>query len=188
MILKSIALAGMLAATTALPLPAATNTHTTTGSESLSPAKQGAALLTAIEKDVYEIRTHAETLESLTLKNVSWESHADQLTEIRAHVNEMLNEARRLEAMHDTLPVWQQDAIGRLEAAAPEIVAKTQAALVYMNANHNRLFAASYVRDAKDIASEAGELFTAVRKFNAFGKASSEEARLGETLGISKTE
>ncbi len=100
----------------------------------------------AISKLLNQVKSHAAmasddaaTLESFTRSDLSWESHADQLTVMRDHVNNLLADASKMMEMREEGSPWQQEAIDRIDPLLPVMAAHLSATIDHYNDNRNRL-------------------------------------------------
>src|SRR5438105_237357 len=117
-----------------------------------------------------ELRRDADRLESFTRSNLSWQTHGDQLTRVKEHINQMGVRLERLqEIRHVTTPV-QQQAIDRLVPVAAELASRTQAAIEHLNENRSYLFAPTYTDHLSTIAEQAVTLNDTARGFEEYGK------------------
>ncbi len=74
-----------------------------------------------ISKLFVEIREHAtlaeadaETLDAYTRSNVSWQGHANQLRNVKEHVDDLLRDYNEAQRLRDQGSTWQMQAIDQL--------------------------------------------------------------------------
>src|ERR1700745_857139 len=61
-----------------------------------------------IQSDVSQVRYHAEQLQSFEFHpDLSWQSHADQLSQVKSGVNDMGDRLCRLETIRRVVAPWQ---------------------------------------------------------------------------------
>lgn len=101
---------------------------------------------TAVSEQMEQVKSHAAraedeagTLESYTRSDLHWRTHATQLTIIKEHVNNLIEDANQLKAMRDQGSPWQQEAIDRISALLPEMASQLTATINHFNDNTDRL-------------------------------------------------
>jgi hypothetical protein len=105
----------------------------------------------SISKLLQEVKSHAaladddaHTLASYTLSKLDWSTHANQLTVIKEHVNNLVRDSNRLASMHGEGSPWQQEAIVQITGLLPEMVAHLNATINHLNENKNRVHMKPY--------------------------------------------
>jgi hypothetical protein len=83
-------------------------------------------------------------------------------------VGERTGELQRIS--YSVLP-WQQQAISEVTSHAAQVAASTQAAIVHLRENQNRLFVPEYRDHLTTIAQRSEDLKQTVNKFLAYEKA-----------------
>ena len=131
-----------------------------------------------------KLRVDADQLESYTRSKLSWQSHGDQLTRVKEHINEMDGWLERLQEIRHVASPWQQQAIDRIVPVAVEIASRTQAAIEHLNDNRDYLFAPTYTDHLSTIAERAGTLNDSAKTFVEYGKTQEKLDQLGEKLEI----
>lgn len=81
----------------------------------------------------------AETLESFTRSQVSWESHSGQLERIRENVNNLGKVVQQLNQARSEGSPWQQTAITRINPLMHEIAMQLTATIDHFSANQSRI-------------------------------------------------
>lgn len=127
---------------------------------------KASALLAEIKSQGTELAFNAETLGTLAWNpRSSWQNHALYLDRIKGHINtvgEHISELQQIQ--HGALP-WQQQAIDRITAEAAQVAASTQAAIVHLSENQNRLFDSEYRGHLTTIANSSANMKQTVDRF-----------------------
>ncbi len=118
-------------------------------------AAEASQLLKEVQSRAAVLKSDAWRLESFTRGQLSWETHADQLTQTKEQVNYIGERLLRLMAVRDAVAPWQQQAIDSVMPVAATIAASTEAAIGCLNDNQQVLWKAEYVDHLKTIADHA---------------------------------
>lgn len=130
-----------------------------------------------------KLHRDAGTLEALASSNqVGWQTHAHYLSRAREHINSMGELLARLREIHPAALPWQRQAIERCYPAAVELASRTEAAILHLHDNRNRLRDPQYRNHLGAIAERAGEMKGSVTDFLELGETHEELARLQEKL------
>jgi signal transduction histidine kinase len=144
------------------------------GKEQLAAYLSGRAstLLGEIQQQTAELRLHAETLGTFSWNpRYSWQSHAFYLDGVKGHINAVGERLTELQDMRHAVLPWQQQAIDQVAAHAEQVAASTQAAIVHLRENQNRLFVSEYRDHLTTIANSSGDMKQTVDKFLDYEKA-----------------
>ena len=134
-----------------------------------------------------KLRLDAEKLESFPRSKLSWESHANQLSLVREHVNQIGDRLKRIQEIRHVTSPWQQQAIDRIVPVAAELASRTQAAIEHLNENKSYLFAPTYTDHLSTIAQQAGELKDSVNTFVEYGNTRQKLEQLQQKLEIAQS-
>ena len=108
---------------------------------------------------------HADTLGTFAWNpQYSWQSHGTYLDRVKGHINAVGSRIAKLQRMRNAVLPWQQ-AITEVTAHAAQVAASTQAAIVHLRENQNRLFVSEYRDHLKTIADRSGNMKQTVDKF-----------------------
>jgi hypothetical protein len=154
--------------------PAAAKPENTEVAQMLLEAKQHAA----------ELATDADELESLTRSNVSWQSHADKLEQIKEHVNAMGQLVPKLVASRDSASPWQQQAIDRMIPLLKELAANTSAAIEHLKQHPERPTSGAYTEYLKENTETAHQLSDMISSFWRYGQTRAKLENLEQKLEI----
>jgi signal transduction histidine kinase len=146
--------------------------------------KEASDLLGEIRDVSGRLRRDADRLESFTRSKLNWQSHGDQLTLVKDHINQMGGRLERLQQIRHVTSPWQQQAIDRIMPIAVELASRTQAAIEHLNENRSYLFAPTYTDHLGTIAEQASTLNDAANDFLEYGKAQDKLEQLRQKLEI----
>jgi hypothetical protein len=100
----------------------------------------------AVSKLLDEVKSHAalvdedaHTLAAYTRSDMGWSTHAQQLTVIKEHVNDLIRDSNQIASMRDEGSPWQQEAIDRISGLLPEMASNLTATINHLNDNQNRI-------------------------------------------------
>jgi hypothetical protein len=127
-------------------------------------------LLEDIELQSADLQRDADTLESYTHSDVSWESHADELNHMREDINRIGQTIQRLQGLRGSASSWQQEAIDRIIPVAQRLASNTQAAIEHLDQFTKRLQDPQYQQYLESNAEAAAQLTSMVREFVEYGK------------------
>lgn len=146
--------------------------------------KEASNLLGEVRTLSGELRNDADRLESFRLSNLSWQTHGDQLTRVKEHINAMGDRLERLQEIRHVTAPWQQQAINQIVPVAVEIASRTQAAFEHLNENQSYLFAPTYTDHLTTIAEQARTLNDSASGFVEYGDTQERLDQLQEQLEI----
>ncbi len=159
--IASLLLAGSLFATPREIQPC----EPTPTSSSWDFPSEASSLLKEVHGVAGQLRRDADRLESLNRSKVSWQSHAQQLNQVREHINSSGEVLARLnQVRHVTLP-WQQQAIDRINPLMKDLASRTESAILHLNENRTYLFAPDYQELLSTISDRADELHDSVSTY-----------------------
>jgi hypothetical protein len=146
--------------------PAAKAADTSSGSSQeirqlLSQVKTEAI---ALERDTEDLASFART------KQVSWQSHAAQLSLISEHINKGGELLTKLDAARGTASPWQHQAIDRIYPILKELDDNTEATINHLKDNQSNVHLPAYEDYAKAGADLAKELATLVSDYVEYGE------------------
>jgi len=146
---------------------------------------RASTLLAQIQQEATGLRLHAETLGRFAWNpQYSWQSHAFYLDRVKGHINAVGESIAQLQQIHHTVLPWQQQAITEVTSHAAQVAASTQAAIVHLRENQNRLFVSEYRDHLTAIAGRSGDMKQTVDKFLAYEKAQQKFRQLQNELEL----
>lgn len=81
----------------------------------------------------------AETLESYSRSEVSWQTHGNRLMAIKDHANELIDDFNRLSTMRAEASAWQEEAIDRVNPLLHEMADHLQATVNHFKQNKDKV-------------------------------------------------
>jgi hypothetical protein len=148
-------------------------------------SRRASALLAEIKKETAELTLHADTLGTFARSpRYSWQSHAFCLERVKGHINAVGERTAELQQIRYSVLPWQQLAITEVTSHAAQVAASTQAAIVHLGENQNRLFVSEYRDHLTTIADRSGDMKQTVDKFLEFEKAQQKFQELQNKLEL----
>jgi len=146
--------------------------------------REASDLLREIRDVSGRLRMAADRLESFTRSKLSWQSHGDQLTLVKDHINQMGGRLERLQQIRHVIVPWQEQAIDRMVPIAVELASRTQAAIEHLNENRSHLSAPIYTDHLGTIAEQTSTLNDSANDFLEYGRAQDKLEQLRQKLEI----
>ena len=137
-----------------------------------------------IQFDAQQARYHADRLQTFARDgDMTWDSHADQLDELKTEVNDMGAKLCRLETIRRVVAPWQQKEIDRIASTLRLMADSTQDAINFGNTHQRDLWLASYRTYANNIFADAQSLANSVDHAVEYARTSREYHELGHEMG-----
>ena len=143
-----------------------------------------AALLQQARDQAAALSRDADELEALTRSNVSWQSHATKLEDMKDHVNAMGRLVPKLVASRDSASPWQQQAVDRMVPLLKELAANTTAAIQHVSQNQERPTSGNYTEYLKENSETAHQLSDMISSFVRYGQTRAKLENLEQKLEI----
>ena len=156
-----------------------------TANAAVGPDPEHVTKLLAEAKTIaLQLKDDAVAMEGFTRMNVSWESHAVAINQIRDHVNALeKQEAKLKDVRHEAAP-WQKTAIDRIVPYLDELEGYTAAVIERLNDQPKRLFTDEYKDFLAANADYATDLAAMIGDFVDYGRTRDRLERLGNKLEI----
>jgi hypothetical protein len=148
-------------------------------------SEQVSKLLSEAKTMAFQLKEDAVTMESFTRMNVSWQSHAAAINQIKDHINALGRQATKLKDARSTGSPWQQTAIDRITPFLDELTGYTSAVIEHIDGEKKHT-PAEYTDYLEANADYATDLAAMIGDFVDFGKTKNRLQRLGEKLEIPK--
>ena len=148
-------------------------------------SEQVSKLLSEAKTMSFQLKEDAVTMESFTRMNVSWESHAAAINQIKDHVNALGRQAAKLKDARSTGSSWQQTAIARITPFLDELTGYTSAVIEHINGEKKHT-PAEYKDYLEANADYASDLAAMIGDFVDYGKTKDRLQHLGDKLEIPK--
>jgi hypothetical protein len=140
-------------------------------------SEQVSKLLSEAKTMAFQLKEDAATMESYTRMNVSWESHAVAINQIRDHVNAIGKQVAKLKEARNSASPWQKTAIDRINPFLDELSGYTEAVIEHINGEKKHSIAdyKDYLEANSDYASDLAAM---ISDFVDYGKAKQRMERL----------
>jgi len=150
-------------------------------------SERASTLLTEIQSEAAAMKLHTETLETFAWKpQMSWQSHASYLDRVKGHINNVGERIAELQGISDLVEPWQQKAIDQVTSHAAQVASRTQAAIVYLRGNQDRLFVPEYRDHLKAVAARSNDIKETLDKYFDYDTAHDEFQRLQSELELER--
>jgi hypothetical protein len=126
----------------------------------------------------------ASTLASYTHSDISPQSHAIRLSQMREHANSLIDEFNQLNSLRNEGSPWQQDAIDRVNPLLREMAETLNATIIHFNDNKMRLQMPEfeqYVKSNREVMSKTAKLISDLVEY---GEARAKAGALEKTLSL----
>jgi len=143
-----------------------------------------AKLLSEAKTMAFQLKEDAVAMEGFTRMNVSWESHAVAINQIKGHVTVLENQEAKLKEARSSASAWQKTAIDRIVPYLDELEGYTSAVIERINEQPKRLFTDDYKDFLEANADYATDLAAMIGDFVDYGKTRDRLQRLGNKLEI----
>jgi hypothetical protein len=147
-------------------------------------SEQVSKLLSEAKTMAFQLREDAASMERFTRVDVSWETHADAINQIKEHVNALARTAAKLKDVRGTASPWQKTAIDRINPFLDELGGYTTAAIEHISGKHDNHTAAEYNDFLEANADYSADLAAMIGDFVDYGKAKHRMERLGSKLEV----
>ena len=142
-------------------------------------------ILSEIQREGAGLMRHAETLGTLSRNpQFTWQSHAHYLDRVKGHINAVGERTAELQRIRYAVLPWQQQAITDVTAHAAQVAASTNAAIIHLRENQNRLFVTEYRDHLSTIEDRSGDMKQTVDKFLDYEKTQREFQQLQKELEL----
>ncbi len=132
----------------------------------------------------FQLKEDAETMESFTRMDTSWQSHAIAINQIKDRVNALAKQVTKMKAAEGTAAPWQKTAIDRMTPYIDELTGYTMAVIEHVNheVKHTPAEYKDYLEANADYASDLSAM---ISEFVDYGRAKQRTETLGSKLEVS---
>ena len=145
--------------------------------------QQVTKLLSETKTMAFQLKEDAGFMESFNRMNVSWESQAVAINQIKDHVNALRKQEAKLQEVKGTASPWQKAAIGSITPFLDELEAYTFAIIDHLNATPKHNFA-EYKDYLEANADYASDLAAVIADYVDYGKTKERLQELGAKLEV----
>jgi hypothetical protein len=150
-------------------------------------SKEVSALLSEAKTETIQLRDDADAMESFTLSNLSWQSHADKVMEIKQHINNLGKTIAKLNGARNSASPWQQVAIDRINPILRELAANVEATIDHLNRDRGNPLQTSEHKDfLKANAELSTRIATLVSDFVDYGQTKTKFEQLSQRLEVAE--
>lgn len=143
-------------------------------------------LLTEAKEKAAVLSQDADQMEAFTRSNVSWESHATMLEDIKQHINDLGRVTEKLQSERNSASPWQQQAIDRMLPLMRELASNTTAAINHLREHQTQPNTGSYPEYLKTNAETAHKLSDMIASFVEYRETRAKLAQLEQKLEIAR--
>ena len=146
-------------------------------------SEQVSKLLSEAKTMAFQLKEDAQTMESFTRTNVSWQTHAAAINLIKEHVNALGRQVAKLKDARDTASPWQNTAIDRINPFLDELGGYTSAVIEHIKGEpkHTMNEYKDYLEANADYASDLAAM---IADFVDYGKTKQRMERLAAKLEV----
>jgi hypothetical protein len=137
-----------------------------------------------IQSDSRQAVDHATQLQSFEGEDVSWQAHAEQLSELKAEINDMGEKLCRLETIRTTVAPWQQKTIDQIGTNVRLMADNEQDAIAFVNSNQSNLWVPRYQTYLNNLVNESDALARSVGNAVEYSHVLHEYRGLRNGLGV----
>jgi hypothetical protein len=148
-----------------------------------SDSEQVSKLLSEAKTQAFQLKEDALNMESFTRVNVSRETQAATINQIKDHVNALVRQAAKLQDAESLASPWQKQAIVRILPFLDELEGYTAAVIEHLNGESRRTFT-EYQDYLEANADYSADLAAMIANFVDYGKTKERVARLATKLEI----
>ena len=163
---KSMAWVGTLA----LLVAGLLGTSVTTKAAEKPDSEQVSNLLSQARTMAFQLKEDAETMETFTRMNVTWQSHAIAIGQIKEHANALAKQVDKLKAVRDEASPWQMTAIDRIDPYLDEMSGYIEAVIENLNQHPERIGTPEYKDYLEANADYASDLADMIGNFVDYGR------------------
>jgi hypothetical protein len=156
------------------------------GDTSSGSSEEVSQLLSEIKSEAIALEHDAEALASWTRsKQLTWQSHAGKLIEIKEHVNQAGQLLTKLQEARSTASPWQQQAMDRIYPLLKEVADNTETTISHLSDNRRSIHFPPYTDYARAHYDLAQELSALISDYVEYGEHEAEFHRLQDKLQLS---
>lgn len=150
-------------------------------------SKEVSQLLSDTKLEAHELELDTQTIKSFIRSDLSWQTHATKLNEIREHINKTGKLLAKLHSAREEGSAWQQKAIDEIEPLLKELAANTESATDHFAKNKDRFhMTPTYQEYLEANFGLAKELAALITDYVDYGFHKTEFDRLGEKVVASE--
>lgn len=141
-------------------------------------------LLSDVKTEATQLKYDTEDMRSFARSQLSWQSHASKLTQIKEHVNAAGQLLTKLHEAKASASPWQQQAIDRVTPLLQELAANTSTMIAHLNKNQNRIHTPPYTEYVAANAETANDLSDLISDYVEYGNVKNRTEELEQKLEV----
>jgi len=141
-------------------------------------------LLSDVKTQAFELKEDAANMEAFSRSNMSWESQAMAVAQMRDHINEAGRQLKKLEEARATASPWQATAIDRIRPLLKQLASETSAVIERINGNQGRIHTGDYQEYLEANADSADQLAQLIADFVNYGRTKDRQERMTNKLEL----
>jgi hypothetical protein len=145
-------------------------------------------LLIEAKGHAVEAEHDADTLDTYTKSEISWQSHSTQLAMIREHINALGKVDKNLMDLRGTGSPWQQKAIDQIHPLLVEMADLLRTTIRHLSENPSRIHMQAYRDYAHGNYEVASKITGMIRNYVEYDEAQSKIAALEAKLGTATSD
>lgn len=141
-------------------------------------------LLQQARTSAVQLKDDSVHMESYARSKVTWNTHAQQISQIKEHINKSGEILAKLHDARDNAEPWQQNAIDEITPRLKDLASNTEAIIDELNGK-KQTWHPEYTSYLKSNAETATDLANLIRDHIEYGEAKARTERIGKNLGLS---
>jgi len=150
-------------------------------------SKEVSDLLSEAKTGAIQVKDDAVEMESFTNSNLTWQSHASKVLEIKEHINNLGKTVSKLNQARNTGSAWQQTAIDRANPILRELAANVQATIEHLNKDRTHPLQTTehkdYLKANAELSTKMADL---VSDFVTYGELKAKFERISQKLEVAE--
>ena len=142
-------------------------------------------LMSEVKSEAVQLKDDAEDMKSFTRsKQLSWQSHAAKIEQIKQHVNKSGELLSKLHDAKASASPWQNQAIDEITPLLKELASSVTSTIEHLRKNQGRIHTppyTDYVASTYDVATDLSGL---IADYVAYGEAKNKSEDLGKKLEV----
>jgi UDP-N-acetylglucosamine enolpyruvyl transferase len=168
-----------------LSLATCVSTHVATSAPHSADSEQFLRILSNVKAEAVGLDQDSAELSSFTRSNLSWQTHADKVNQIRAHVNQAGSIVRQLNDMRIAASPWQRIAIDRINLPLQELASGTEKLIREFDAHPERIHMKVYTDYVNAQYELADQLTVMIGDFVEYGRLKAKLEEISDKLELS---
>ncbi len=145
---------------------------------------QISTVLSQAETNARLVADDADQLQSYTHNRLSWQSHAQQLEKMKAHVNDLIADVNQLKSLRAEGSPWQQEAIDQVDPLLQAMADHLSATIQHLNEHQSQVHMKPYQDYVHGNQVLAERTLGVIHDFVDYDKASAEADLLEQKLNL----